>query len=207
MSTATGRGRRRRPPPLADDGCGRRSQVPRIRPSAGGGTRLVRGSFSEPQRGSSHRVRGRGVSDVIQTVCASCGGVNRIAREKLSDAGTARCGRCRAPLLSGRPAPLAEEHFDTFIRRGDLPVLVDFWAPWCGPCRALTPILERAAVRLSPEVRVVKVNIDDAPSVAARLNVRAVPTLAVYRHGEEVARTSGLMEETAIVRWARDASR
>lgn len=147
------------------------------------------------------------MNDLTQTVCAFCGGTNRIPREKLPRAEEARCGRCQAPLLSRRPESVAEAIFDAFVRRGDLPIVVDFWAPWCGPCQGFAAVLERAAARLFPEIRVAKVNIDEAPSLAARLNVRAVPTLAVFARGKEIARTSGVMDETALVQWVRNASR
>jgi len=145
------------------------------------------------------------MSEPVHTVCAACGALNRLKPEKLADSAAAKCGSCHAPLLPETPPAVSEARFDAFVGRGDIPVLVDFWAPWCGPCRTLAPILERTAKRLSPEMRVAKVNIDEAQALAARLRVQAVPTLAVFRKGREVARTSGVMSETALADWARAA--
>jgi thioredoxin 2 len=141
----------------------------------------------------------------LHTVCAACGAVNRIGAERLSDSAGAKCGKCHQPLLPDPPPAVSEARFDALVGRSDIPVLVDFWAPWCGPCRTLGPILERAAKTLAPEVRVVKVNIDEAQGLAGRLGVQAVPTLAVFRRGRELARTSGVMPEQALTDWARRA--
>lgn len=143
------------------------------------------------------------MSDMIETVCAHCGGVNRIPKAKLAEVGDAHCGRCKKPLIEAAPQSIDAAHFQTFIGRSDLPVLVDFWAPWCGPCRTLGPILERAAGKLAPEIRVAKLNIDHAQAIAGQLGVQAVPTLAIFRRGRELARTSGVMAEQALVDWAR----
>jgi len=132
----------------------------------------------------------------VQTVCAACGAVNRLPRARLArNASAAKCGRCGGRLLEPHPAALSEARFDDFVGKSDIPVLVDFWAPWCGPCRAMAPALDRAAERLSPDVRVVKVNIDEAPALASRLRVSTVPTLAVFRRGRELDRTSGALPE------------
>ena len=149
------------------------------------------------------------MADKLETVCAHCGGVNRVPREKLShpdEARKAKCGKCGSALLAGAPEAVTQAAFDRFIGRSDIPVLVDFWAPWCGPCRTLGPILERAAVQLAPQIRVAKLNIDEAQAVAGRLRVTAVPTLAVFRNGQELARTSGVMAESALTDWARRAA-
>lgn len=143
----------------------------------------------------------------VQTVCAACGAVNRLPRERLArDPAAAKCGKCGGRLLDPRPAALSEARFDDFVGKGDIPVLVDFWAPWCGPCRAMAPALDRAAEKLSPDVRVVKVNIDEAPALASRLRISAVPTLAVFSRGRELARTSGALPESALADWARRAA-
>jgi thioredoxin 2 len=146
------------------------------------------------------------MSEVVQTVCASCGGVNRIPRSRLAAAQGAKCGRCHAPLITGAPEAIDPQRFGAFTGRSDLPVLVDFWAPWCGPCRTLGPILERAAGELAPEIRVAKVNIDEAADLARQLGVQAVPTLALYRRGKELARTSGVMSQSDLVAWVRRAA-
>jgi thioredoxin 2 len=143
----------------------------------------------------------------VQTVCAACGAVNRLPRARLAqNPAAAKCGKCGGRLMDPHPAALSEARFDDFVGKSDIPVLVDFWAPWCGPCRAMAPALERAAETLSPQVRVVKVNIDEAPALASRLRVSAVPTLAVFSRGRELARTSGALSESALTDWARRAA-
>ncbi|HWA59862.1 MAG TPA: thioredoxin TrxC [Caulobacteraceae bacterium] len=149
------------------------------------------------------------MTDKLQTVCAHCGAVNRVPEAKLGDAAAAagaKCGKCGQALLAAHPAEIPEPNFARFVGESDIPVLVDFWAPWCGPCRALTPIVDRVARRLSPRVRFAKVNIDNAQALAGRLNIQAVPTLVVFQRGREIARTSGVMPEAALTDWTKRAA-
>ncbi len=143
----------------------------------------------------------------LHTVCASCGGVNRIDGARLTASpASAKCGRCRELLLSSAPVAITGEAFDAFVSRSDIPILVDFWAPWCGPCRSLAPVLERVASEVSPEIRVVKVNIDEAPQLAERLRISSIPTLAVFRRGRELGRNVGGMPQAALTQWVRNSA-
>ena len=140
------------------------------------------------------------MSDVVQVACPACLAANRVPKARLGE--DPKCGKCGAALLDGTPAELGEAEFEKFVARTGLPVLADFWAPWCGPCRAMAPHFERAAAELKDRVRLVKVNTEEAPGLAQRYGIRAIPTLVLFKGGVEAKRMSGALDAGALARWA-----
>jgi thioredoxin 2 len=137
----------------------------------------------------------------VHIVCPHCDTINRVPRAKLAAGG--RCGQCHGPLFEARPVALDAARFERHLTKGDVPLLVDFWAPWCGPCRAMAPEFERAAAELEPAVRLVKVNVDEEPALAQRFRVQSIPTLLLAYHGRELARSAGARSAAQLVQWAR----
>ncbi|HVX75400.1 MAG TPA: thioredoxin TrxC [Bradyrhizobium sp.] len=137
-----------------------------------------------------------------QIVCGSCGQINRLPKDRPATA--ARCGSCHKPLFDGHPIEVDEQGFARQAAHSDIPLLIDIWAPWCGPCRAMAPMFERAAKELEPKVRLLKLNADEAPAVSARFSVTAIPTLLLVRGEKEIARRAGAMDAKAIVGWTLD---
>ena len=128
----------------------------------------------------------------LHVVCPQCASVNRVPSDR--PATEAVCGACKAQLFPGRPIALTGATFDRHLERTDAPVVVDFWAPWCGPCRAMAPIFERAAKELEPRARFAKVNVDEEPAISARYGIRGIPTLIVFDHGKVVKQHAGLVD-------------
>jgi len=146
------------------------------------------------------------MAETLHVVCPHCATTNRVRADQLGSAPD--CGQCKKALFDGHPATLDEAAFDKQVARSQLPVLVDFWAPWCGPCRMMAPAYEQAAALLEPRFRVAKVNTEDVPSLGARLNIRSIPTLALFVGGREVARQPGALTRAAdIAAWAENAAR
>lgn len=141
------------------------------------------------------------MADGTHIVCPHCGATNRVPRERSALA--AQCGACHRKLFDGHPAAVDPAEFDRHVATNDIPVLVDIWAPWCGPCRMMAPQFERAAEQLEPEVRLLKLNADEAPEISARLGVRGIPALFLLKGGKVLGQSAGAMDARAIVDFAR----
>ena len=139
------------------------------------------------------------VDEARHIVCAHCASLNRVPVAR--DAREAKCGRCGNRLFEGHPANVDASQFDRQIEKSDVPVVVDFWADWCGPCHAMAPIYEQVAKELEPDFRVLKLDTEAQPQVAARYNIRGIPTLMVFKHGKMLAQRAGVQDRNSLKNW------
>lgn len=139
----------------------------------------------------------------LSVPCPHCNALNRVPRERLVE--RPRCGRCKEALFTGQPTVLTAANFDTITGRGDLLVLIDFWAPWCGPCVGFAPVFAQAAKSLEPRLRLAKLDTEAQPQLAQRFNIRSIPTLIMLKQGRELARQSGALNAAQLKQFVEDA--
>jgi thioredoxin 2 len=144
-------------------------------------------------------------AEMLVVACPTDASLNRVPRAKLDR--KPKCGRCHNPLFQGKAVELNAANFDAHTLKSDVPIVIDFWAEWCGPCRMMTPNFEMAVPRLEPRVRLGKLDTEAQPAIAQRYGIRGIPSMVMIRKGQEIARTSGAMPTSAIVDWVEQALR
>jgi len=144
------------------------------------------------------------MSEALQLVCPHCHAINRAEAHRFEEGPV--CGKCKQPIFNGEPLELTQADFDTHIDHSDLPVVVDFWAPWCGPCRMMAPAIAQAAQELQFKFRIAKLNTDQEGAVSGRYGIRGIPSLLVFHHGREVGRQTGLMDYHRLSTWLETVS-
>ena len=139
------------------------------------------------------------MTNTVNVVCPRCDAVNRVPSKRLGERPT--CGKCKHALFDGHPVALTDKSFDRHLERSELPLVVDFWAPWCGPCKMMAPAYEQAAAQIEPRARLSKVDTEQNPILARRYGIRSIPTLALFKAGRQVASQPGAMGLPQLIRW------